>query len=146
MGTGKERRERERERVVSETASRTKEDATGNQKVTRLTDPLVVKLVNVFVDLGMVLESMNPVDPRIREEEESWDREDSVSPSIIRYIFIEAPVPPHFSEEPWEGHEGHPRESNHRSPNFHPDLSLDEPRVLHHVVIEEEEVRQRREG
>ena len=105
-----------------------------------------MKLVDVFVDLGMVLESMNPVDPRIREEEEGWDREDSVSPSIIRYIFIEAPVPPHFSEEPWEGHEGHPRESNHRGPNFHPDLSLDEPRVLHHVVVEEEEVRQRREG
>lgn len=54
-----------------------------------LTDPLVVWLVDVLVDAGVVLETVDPVDEEIGEEEIQRYAEHKVRPSVIRDVVVD---------------------------------------------------------
>jgi len=89
---------------------------------------------------------MNPVDCGVGEEEEEGDREDSVGDSPFLDPIVIGSVLPHLRDEPRDGHQSDPGERDARRLDLHRDLSLEESRVVHHLVVEDEVVGQSGDG
>lgn len=66
----------------------------------RLTDPLVVRLVNVLVYSWVVFQSVNPVNEEIVEKQVQCDTECHVCPSVIGHIVVKHTLASDFGEEP----------------------------------------------
>lgn len=110
------------------------------KRTRQLTEPLVVRLVDVLVDARVVLESVYPVDASVGKDEEEGDRKEHVCDSVIGYVLVELAVSANLCDEPWQGHEVECGESAQRGFDFEADLVFVEARVLHHFVVEDKVV------
>jgi hypothetical protein len=101
------------------------------------TDPLVVGLVDVLVDERVVLDSVDPVDSNVGEQEEERNRSEQVQPPVVGDLVVEHAVTAHLGDEPGDGHEVQPGEGLERVDDLLSNLILKEPGVLHHPVVED---------
>lgn len=96
MGT-RAQGERERE-AVSHLRS-------GNETAVRLTQPLVVGLVDVLVEPRVVLETVDPVDACIGKDKEEGHAEDGVRQPIVADVVVQQRVASDLAQEPGQGEE-----------------------------------------
>ncbi len=64
---------------------------------------------------------------------------------MLAHIVVQLRIPHHFRLEPRKSSESHPRESTYACHDLQPDLVLEEPRMPHHLVVEDEVVGKRGE-
>lgn len=117
-----------------------------------------------LVAYRMVFPPMDPVDAVICERQETGGtcehlmrnitedvkgdsqeyREEEVTPSVLADIVVEFRMTAHLTHEPWQGEDDHAGEGPETACNLKPDLILEEPRVLHHVFVEDVVIREPR--
>lgn len=105
----------------------------------------MVWLVDVLVDAGMVLETVDPVDEEIGEEEIQRYAEHKVRPSVIRDVVVDHGMSSDLSQKPRKRHGVDPRNGNHRRLDLHPNLILQKPRVVLQPPVEKAEIADRAE-
>lgn len=69
--------------------------------------------MNVLVDPRVVLQSVNPVDEEIGEEQVHSHARDQIRPSVITDIVVQLAVTVDLAEEPWQCHDIDDGRSNH---------------------------------
>lgn len=99
--------------------------------------PLVVRLMQPLVADGVMLPAVNPVDAIVCEGEEEEYCENEVSPAILVDVLVKFRVTSRFSKEPRKSHKGHSRERFQTGNDLLLDLVLEEPGMLHHIMIED---------
>jgi len=109
-------------------------------------DPLVVRLVDVLVDTGVVLDAMNPVDADIVENHVQSSGSEQPWPAIVADIGIKQALATDLSEEPRQRQDVDERDGSHGRLNFQLNLVLQESRVVFKASVENEVVRKRAEN
>lgn len=105
-------------------------------------DPLVVWLVDVFVDLGVMEAAVDPVDAEIGEADEEGELRIVVPAArAILCGIINLGVAADFEEEPGDGEDGHDGEGNVGLLHLEPNLVLEVLGVVESGLVEDEEVR-----
>lgn len=107
------------------------------------TDPFVMWFVDVFVDAGVVLEPVNPVDQEVVPDHEQHNRDTHPRPSIVLYSGIQEALSAHLGQEKGQREDVDPRYSHHRGHNLLSDLVLEEARMVFEPPVEDEVVRER---
>lgn len=130
-------REDEGEDVVRQRLSVAVERVEGVAGVRCRDEPLVVWLVDVLVESGVVLESVNPVNEEIGEHQEKRNGKHCVAPAVVRNIVVELAVSSNFQHKPWDGQEVKWQESAHGRLDLETDLVLEEAWVLLHLLVED---------
>lgn len=105
-------------------------------------EPLVMRLVDVLVQSRVVLEPVDPVDARVGEDEEEGHAEDGVCQPIVADVVVKERVTPDLAQEPGQSEQIERCKCIQRTFDLESDLVLEETRVLLHVVVEKEVVRQ----
>jgi len=108
-------------------------------------DPLVVWLVEVLVDKRVVKSAVNEVDEEVGKKQEQRNLKDVVPaaecpPSALWDRVVHERVALHFGKEERNGEKGHDRHSLHGLSDLHPDLVLEEPRVVESGLVKDEKV------
>mmetsp|Transcript_15909 Transcript_15909/g.42820 ORF Transcript_15909/g.42820 Transcript_15909/m.42820 type:complete len:241 (+) Transcript_15909:727-1449(+) len=100
--------------------------------------PLVVGLVDVFVEEGEVEPPVEPIDEAVCEHEEHEDREEEVGQPIVAHVVIEAAVALQLPDG-HDGHEhGHLRDGAQRELELQAHLPRDPLLILHPLAVKEE--------
>lgn len=73
-----------------------------------------------------------------------WDREEEPNPAVLANVVIQLGVSQNLSFKPREGQEHHYRKALQAHLDLLPHLVLQKPRVLHHLMVEDEIIRERR--
>lgn len=107
-----------------------------------LTNPLVVRLVNVLVDTGVVLKSMDPVNHEIIPDHEEHRRDAHPCPAIVIHAGVEQALAAHLGQEKRQGHDVDPRDGGHGRHDLLANLVLEEARVVLQTAVENEVVRE----
>lgn len=115
----------------------------GGRKKKTLTDPLVVWLVNVFVNAWVVLQTMNPIDAKIVESHVRDCREHQKGPAIVAHIAIEQAVATNLGQEPRQGQDVDDGHGAHRRVDLLANLILQEARVVLEPPVVDEVVGKR---
>lgn len=140
-------REQEGEDVVGQRLRVTVERVESMASVRAGHDPLVVRLVQVLVDLGVVEPAVNPVDAEVGEHDEEGKLDDVVPHAgALLGLVIHFAVAAHFGDEEGRGEDGHDGEGAHRLSDFERNLVLEVFRVGESRLVENENVRERRKG
>lgn len=106
-------------------------------------NPLVMRLVEVFVDPRMVQATMCDINEGVGEKQKQRNLEQKVSPSAV---VLQRPkqlrVALGFSDEPGNGEQSHDGNGLHGLINFHPDLILQIFRMFEVLVVVDHVVRE----
>lgn len=81
--------------------------------VRRGDEPLVVRLVDVLVDSGVMLNPVDPVDEEVGEDKEEGHRESRVAPAVVGNVVVELTMTTHLQNKPWDGEEVKREERTH---------------------------------
>ena len=107
----------------------------------RLTNPLVMWLVDVLVQSWVMLQPVHPVNASVCKDEEEGHGEEGVGKTLVGNVVVQHRMASNFRQEPRQGQESKRRESLERVLNFKLDLVRQKARVVLHVVVEEKVVR-----
>lgn len=112
-------------------------------RIWRRHDPLVMRLVQSFVNARVVQSSVNPIDEEIGKEDEEWELKDIVQPKggVGRRI-VEFGVPSYFPNEKGNREDCHDGKGNRGLLDLEFDLVLEVFRVGEGGMVEDEDVRQ----
>lgn len=108
-------------------------------------DPLVVRLVDVLVDAGVVLQAVNPVDADVVEGHVQHGRAHQPAPAILGEVAVQQAVTPHLGEEDGQGHEVDEGDGLHGGDDLLAHLVLEEAWVVFQAAVKDEVVREGRE-
>lgn len=134
-------REQEWENVVWYALRETIHGMESMARVRRRNDPLVMGLMERFVDQFVVKASMDEVDAKIGEEEEQWNLRPVVpNTGALGCRIIQLAVAQHFRQEKWRCKDGHYGERDGCLGYFHADLILEEFGMFHAVFVEDENI------
>lgn len=104
-------------------------------------DPLVVRLVEVLVDLGVVEPAVDPVDAEIGEDDEEGELDDVIPHArAILSCIVHLAVSADLGDEERHGAETHDGHGAHSLGNLHGDLVLEVFRVSEGSLVEDEDV------
>lgn len=135
-------REDEDEDVVGQRLDVAVERVEGEGGPGRGHNPLVVRLVDVLVDAGVVLEAVDPVDEQVVPDHEDERGRDEPAPAVLVDARVQQTVAAHLGEEEGQrqdvdkGHRAHARR------HLLPDLVLKEARMVLQPTVEDEVVAQ----
>lgn len=138
-------RQDEGENVVGHALREAVERVEGVRGVRRGHDPLVVRLVQVLVDGRVVQGTVDPVDSAIGEHQEYRELRDDVPHAVFLGVHVQLRVALDFGVEERGGEDGHHGHRHHRLHDFLAHLVLEEFGVLEGVLVENEDVGERRE-
>lgn len=101
----------------------------------------MVRLVEIFIDLGVMQATMNPVDEAVGKENKEGELQPVIpAPRSIRGIVIKLAVTAYFEEEHASREKSHTGHTNVGLLDFEPDLVLKELWVTKSSLIEDEDV------
>ncbi len=109
--------------------------------MTELTDPFVMSLVDMLVYPRVMFQSVNPVDCKVGEEQENDSACHQPWPPILVHPVVQFRMSSNLSKKPGQHHKVYPRCGHHTRLDLHPDLVLQETRVMFQSVVEEDVVR-----
>lgn len=105
-----------------------------------LTDPLVVRLVNVLVYTGVVLEAMNPVDANVVKRHVQHRRDQQPGPAIVADVLVQQALAADLCQEPGQGEDVDDGDGGQRRLDLLADLVLQEAGVVLEPPVEDEVV------
>ena len=100
-------------------------------------DPLMMRLVDMLVEKGMVLEAMYPINARVSKDQKERHAQNKVQPAVFVYTVISARVTAHLGKKPRDSQKIKPWEGTQRRLNLQLHLVFKEQRVLHEFLVEE---------
>ena len=109
-------------------------------------NPLVVRLVDVLVDAGVVLDAMNPVDADVVENHIQSSRSEQPWPAVVANVGVKQALATDFSEEPRQSQDVDEGNGSHGGLDFLLNLVLQESRVVFKATVENKVVRKRAEN
>lgn len=105
-----------------------------------LTDPLVVRLVNVLVHTGVVLEAMNPVDANVVKRHVQHRRDQQPRPAIVADVLVQQALAADLCQEPGQCEDVDDGDGGQRRLDLLADLVLQEARMVLEPPVEDEVV------
>lgn len=111
-----------------------------NRSPGRGNNPLVVRLVNVFVDAGVVFESVNPINEEVVEDHVYNGRDEEPGPAVLIDVRVEKTVAADLGEEKGQTEKIYDRNGPERRHDFLGDLVFEESRVVLQSTVEDQVV------